>query len=51
LSNLGTTFDIDVAHELEESIPNIDIYKKYLKALEKYNEIEDLDKRDIFKNL
>ena len=49
--------DIDVAHELEDIITNIDIYftniirerKKYLKALEKYNEIEDEDKKDIFK--
>ena len=49
--------DIDVAHELEDIISDIDISytnivrlrKQYLKALEKYDEIEDEDKRDIFK--
>ena len=49
--------DIDVGHELEDIITDINISycnivglrKKYLKALEKYNEIEDKDKRDIFK--
>ena len=49
--------DIDVGHELEDIITDINISycnivglrKKYLKALEKYNEIEDEDKRDIFK--
>jgi hypothetical protein len=49
--------DTDVAHELEDIITDIDISftnivrlrKKYLKALEEYNEIEDEDKKDIFK--
>ena len=49
--------DTDVGHELEDIITNINISytnivglrKKYLKALDKYNEIEDKDKRDIFK--
>ena len=49
--------DTDVGHELEDIITDINISytnivglrKKYLKALEKYNEIEDEDKRDIFK--
>ena len=49
--------DTDVGHELEDIITDINISytnivglrKKYLKALEKYNEIEDKDKRDIFK--
>ena len=49
--------DINVAHELEDSITNMDIYftnivserKRYLKTLEKYdNEIERKEKRDIF---
>jgi hypothetical protein len=49
--------DINVGHELEDLITDIYISytnivglrKKYLKALETYNEIEDEDKRDIFK--
>jgi hypothetical protein len=49
--------DIDVAHEVEDIITDMEINftnivrlrKKYLKALEKYNEIDDQDKRDIFK--
>ena len=49
--------DINVAHELGDSITNMDIYftnivsegKRYLKTLEKYdNEIERKEKRDIF---
>ena len=47
--------DTDAAHELEDSISDLDINytetlrlrKRYLKALEKYNEIEDEDKRNI----
>jgi hypothetical protein len=49
--------DINVAHELEDIITDIEISfanivmlrKQYLKALEKYDEIEDEDKSDIFK--
>ena len=47
--------DIDVEHELEDIITDIDssftniviLPKKYLQALQKYNEIEDDSKRDI----
>jgi hypothetical protein len=49
--------DVDVAHELEDIITEIDIYftnivrlrNQYLKALEKYGELGDQDERDIFK--
>ena len=49
--------DTNVGHEFEDIITDIYISytnilglrKKYLKVLEKYNEIEDEDKRDIFK--
>ena len=49
--------DIDVGQELEDIITDINISftnivslrKQYLQALEKYNEIEDEDKTDIFK--
>ena len=49
--------DIGVAHELEDSITDINISftnivrlrKQYLKAFEKYDEIEDEDKRDILR--
>jgi hypothetical protein len=49
--------DTNVGHELEDIITDtyisytniLGLRKKYLKALEKYNEIEDEDKRDMFK--
>lgn len=49
--------DTDVAHELEDSITDLDINltstrkirKRFLKSLEKYDEIPNEDKRDIFK--
>ena len=50
-------FDIDVAHKLDDILTGIDISftnivrlrKKYMKAMDKYDEIENEDKRDIFK--
>ena len=49
--------ETDVANELEDSITDLDISltntdrsrKRYLKSLEKYNEVTDEDKPDIFK--
>ena len=51
--------DIDVAHELEDIITNMNISftnivslrKQYLKALEKYDEIEDEDKEIFSKSI